>query len=273
MPQIKKVIDQKLLEHKNEIIAIPLSGGMDSNSILFSCVSNGIKCVAFSFRMEANESRDFKTARQNATELGVEFVEVVIPSDLHSIKTDLVNLRDNYSCVKKTDFECSRVMLYLYEEVRKRGIKVIASGLGAGHQYLESKKAVLHYKHRPDTYRMMMKEKIANKNAFQLKQHEILTREHGIKHIMPYATDEMFDTFKGISWEECMKGTFKKPAKRDYKEFLERPNIRVYAPQGYQLGDTGIAKSFEILLKSDWNIRECRTVTAIYNDLVNKKVG
>ncbi|WP_210498297.1 asparagine synthase-related protein [Vibrio crassostreae] len=268
MPQIKKVIDSIVSLEKGTKVAVPLSGGLDSNAILFSCVDLGIDCVAFSFRMDSHESRDFKAARANAKALNVPFVEITIPSSVESIKADLITLQKRLGCKKKTDFECSRVMLYLYEAVNRAGIKTIISGLGAEAVYLETRKAVVHYKHIPDQYRKMMKTRVGEKECLQLKQHEYLTKEYDIRHVMPYVSAEMFDAFEGFSWDECMKGTFKKPAKRDYKDYLSTEGVRVYSPQGYQLGDTGIAASFEQLLDSDWNTRDSKSVTAIYNDLV-----
>lgn len=268
MPQIKRVIDTCLSQLSDKKILIPLSGGLDSNSILFSCAERNLDCVAVSFRMDSHESRDFKTARANANALGVDFHEIVLSSHVEDIKRDLVYAARDLNCKKKTELECIRPMIHLYKVAKELGASVIVSGLGAENVYLETKKAVINYKKTPDLYREMMREKVLLRDSVQLRQHDILCELHNIEHVMPYIVDDMFDTFMGVSWESCMKGTSKRPAKEQYSSFLSREDIKVFAPQGYQLGDTGIGESFKCLLNSDWNIRSVTNVIAIYNDLI-----
>ncbi|MDK9790658.1 asparagine synthase-related protein [Vibrio sp. D431a] len=268
MLNVKLAIEHELKIHKNKKIIVPLSSGMDSNSILFSCYELGLNAVAVSFRMDTHESRDFKVAKNNAKALGIPFEEIILDSNVEAIKGDVVKLVRTLKCRKKTEIECTRPMYHLYKLASEIGGDIIISGLGAEYNYLESKKAVMYYKHRPDEYREMMFEKVKRKECMQIIQHEIMCKHFGIEHTMPYLSDTMFREFRGTPWEASMKGVVKRPVKEGYAHILSMEGIRVYSPQGYQVGDSGIAKSFEQLLDSDWNLRECTHITAVYNDII-----
>lgn len=56
------------------------------------------------------------------------------------------------------------------------------------------------------------------------------------------------------------------PLTMAFPEYMKRVKVGVHA--NLQLGDSLIAKHFELLLGSSWDIRQSKTVRSIYNDLI-----
>ena len=80
--KIARVIRRCLLEqcdgYKRRRIAVALSGGVDSCSVLAALVDQGAKPVCLSYTPDTHESTDFKMARQSAENLGLEFHAVPV---------------------------------------------------------------------------------------------------------------------------------------------------------------------------------------------------
>ena len=64
-PNIKGVIQNCVSSIPGNEVALCLSSGINSNSILFELLEQGKKVTAFTFSMEGIESRDLIHARKN----------------------------------------------------------------------------------------------------------------------------------------------------------------------------------------------------------------
>lgn len=269
MIPIRKTLNEIISEVKTETVYLLLSSGLDSQSLLFSSLEIGKKVVVVSFTREDHDSRDFKKAKSMASHLGLEFLPVYLPHSLEDIKKYSLVLADKYKCKTKSEFECTFPMIFTYSKIKehlncKKG--TIVSGLGADCYYVLSKKGILHFKDDPDTFRLNTYSK---ENYCQKRQHQILKKEHDIEHLIPYLDSRVFDIFKGKSWVECNKPMQKNDVREQYKDDLIKGHY--YLHTNYQLGDSKIAKSFEVLLESDWNTKGWKSVVGIYNSLQNGK--
>ena len=79
----------KLVEQipQNEV-AISLSAGIDSASVLFALLECGKKVIVYSFTLDRKESTDFLCAKQLASTFGLKFVPVILPTDLNVLYND-----------------------------------------------------------------------------------------------------------------------------------------------------------------------------------------
>ena len=145
---INSIIEKEALD---DTVYILLSGGVDSQSVLFSSLELGKKVIVVSFHI------------------------VVLPTDMKTISEKILYLSKTFDCRLKTDFECFYPMLFAYEAIEKHsgGKATIVSGLGADTYYLLSKKASIHYKDRPDEYRDLL---YFNPNYSQRCKHEQLSK-------------------------------------------------------------------------------------------------
>ena len=226
-----------------------LSGGVDSNCILFAALEAGCRPITLSFHMEGIISRDFRAAQAISKEFGLELIEVVLPNSYEKLKSDVHLMADRYKCIQKNEFECSWPMLYSFFHVRNHardnGIKnpVTFTGQGADLMYLSSKKASIHFKDRPDEWRTAGR---ANPHRTQGRILPSMARDAGIRNIKPWDSEEILQAFLGTSWEDVNKPRQKEPSRAAFEDYFKR--VKVFNHQNFQLGDTGIAEHFEKLL-------------------------
>src|SRR5688572_10811276 len=111
-PDVRAVLLAELGRIKAEDVAVLLSGGIDSASVMFALIELGKRVTAYSFMMDGHMSQDFQLARRNARAFGVAFVPVFLPRDLATLKRDLYELTRTGVVSKKTDYECGWPMLH-----------------------------------------------------------------------------------------------------------------------------------------------------------------
>jgi asparagine synthetase B (glutamine-hydrolysing) len=264
---LKDILEAGASKHTDKSVAILLSSGVDSQSVLFSLLNVGITPVVYSFTLDNHESKDFKKASYIADLYNLKFVPILLPTDIDTLKTDLKILK-GYGAKSKTDFECGWPMLYAYKTITEN---VIASGLGADGHFCISKKGMIHYKDRIDEFRNNL---FTNIRYAQQPIHKLLASEYNKECYFPYLSDEVRMHFIGKSWNQINKPMQKQTVRDTYPDdFLKcKPTLHT----NYQKGDSGIDKLFESLIESDWNIgngnRKWKSVVGIYNAIVSGKI-
>ena len=244
---------------KESDVAIALSSGIDSVSVLLSLLECGKKVFVYSFTLDNHESRDYLIAKSLSKKLKLSFTKISLPTNLDVLKIDIKNMAKKYDCRKKTDFECFWPYMYLMKDVEQG---ILASGMAADGYFAISKKGVLHYKDDVQTFR---RNYFSNPNRCQLMQRVRLAEELHLKLFDPYLDKSMYDYLYESSWEECNKPYQKMPIRNafDYEQY-----IKIYPHTNFQLGDSGISKHFELLLNTDWNRHNYKSVTGIFNSVV-----
>lgn len=257
-PDVLKVLMHYARSVPDDTVAVLLSGGIDSSSVLFSLLASGKKVAAYAFMLDGKLSTDFALARRNAATFGCTFTPIFLPTDLLTLKANLLTLK-GIGARKKTDYECGWPMLHAYAQIKER---VVASGMGADGHFCISKKGMLHWRHRIDEFRLAL---YNSKTYAQAPIHAALALRYGKKVLTPYLTPEMRAEFLGTSWMEVNKPKQKQPILSAFPAEFRR--IKVLPHVNLQLGDSGIAEHFTKLLSTDWNLRGYKSVRGIYNSL------
>lgn len=259
-PDVRKVLDDCATAIQSESVAVLLSGGIDSSSIMFAMLEAGKRVTAYTFMLDGVMSTDFQLARRNARVFGCEFVPLFLPKGIEQLKADLLRLRE-LGAKKKTDYECGWPMLYAYAAAREG---VIASGLGADGHFCISKKGMIHWRDRIDDFRRAL---YRSEGYAQKPIHARLAAGLGKAVCAPYLTKQMQEQFLGTTWEQVNKPNQKQPILNAFPEQFAR--MKVMKHVNLQLGDSGIAAHFEKLLTSDWNRAGHKSVVGIYNQITN----
>ena len=239
-------------------VAILLSAGIDSTSLLFALLESGKKVTAYSFMLDGKVSTDFSLARKNAKTFGCEFVPVFLPLDIEVLIEDLRRLKQ-LGAQKKTDFECGWPMLYAYAAVKEY---VVASGMGADGHFCISKKGMLHFRDKIDEFRLNL---YNSRSYAQRPIHEAIAAQLNKRPELPYLSQEMKEQFLGTSWAQVNKPKQKQPIIDAFADSFQR--LKILPHTNLQLGDSGIAQHFESLLKSRLNTEGHKSVVSIYNRL------
>lgn len=250
-----------LLEMVGEIpeneVAVFLSSGMDSRCILFALLEYGKKVHTYSFTLEDRVSKDCRVAEEVSKTYGVEFTKIDLPTDINTLKRDILVLRDKYNCRKKTEYECVWPFLYSYKVVNE---KVVSNGIRADIHFGNFKRARIHYKNDLDGFR---REVFSDVNGGQKLQHAMFAEEYGKILFEPFRDQRMIDHFMGTTFEECNTPHLKQPILDSFPEYFDK--YKVYPHLNFQQGDSGIADHFDKLLKTDWNRHNYTSVTGIFN--------
>ena len=257
-PNIKKVIDDAVSNIEDENVGLAFSGGIDSLSILFSCLEQKKKVMCYSFTLSHHVSTDFSEARKFAKKFGVGFTGIHLPRELNQLKKDLIFLRD-MGARKKVDYTCGYPMLYIYKNMKE---KVLISGLGADGHYCISKKGMIHFKDNIDAFRADL---FKNENYAQKVLNNNIARYYNKQTVIPYLLPEMINEFKGTTWNELNKPRQKYATLMAYKDYFKTIKVRNHT--NLQLGDSKIEENLNKLLDSDWNKHKHKSIVGVFNTL------
>lgn len=260
-------VHDTLIELTNNIqesdIAISLSSGIDSASVLFALLECEKSVTVYSFTLEDRESRDFKEAKLLADKLNLSFVPVLLPTDIQTLKGDCIKLHEKYGCIKKTDYICTWPYLYLTPKVEQR---ILATGMAADGHFVISKKGMIHYKNNVEEFR---RQYFSNPSRCQLPCRTLLAEEYNIKLFEPYLEREMYEYLLHTTWLECNSPKQKMPIRRAFPDMYKEYMSNIYNHTNFQLGDSGISEHFNKLLDTDWNRHNYKSVVGIFN-MINR---
>lgn len=248
---------------KADTVACTISAGVDGISVAFACEELGKKVVAYSFRLDDRMTTDFSAAKARAKVFGWEFREVLLPTDIETLKENLVYLAE-LGCESQTDFECAWPFLHVVETVEEQHIM---TGLGSDQWFGLSRK---------DAVEWVRKGKFTElrDNAWKTRgrHQEIVTDTHArangkVIH-RPYMSKAVYEAIRTATWDQVNRPREKQPILDAFAKKFHRITLRPHT--NFNLGDSGFRAHFDKLLKTDWNTRNLVSVRGIYNDLVKQ---
>tara|TARA_Y100001963_G_scaffold112431_1_gene155653 strand:- start:9332 stop:10150 length:819 start_codon:yes stop_codon:yes gene_type:complete len=247
-------------EHK---VAVLLSGGVDSNSVLFAAMELGLNPVGYSFTIKGHESTDFKLAKATCEEFGIPFTPVYLPTSVSKLKKYL-KYAVSVGAKSKTDFECFWPMREAFLAVKE---PCILSATSADSHFGLSKKAMIHFRDSIPEYQINVFRKPNTGQRILLRAEAVRLGKH---YLSPYDTTRVLSLLHGYTWEELNKPQ-KRPIRDAFPEYFSRIKLKPHT--NLQLGDSGIAKHFEKLLDDRrWNRFGYKSVKGIYNKLVSGEI-
>lgn len=270
LPEIRKLLGAALQQSKKKKCGVLLSAGVDSHSVLHACLDVGIKPIVISFTRDDRESRDFRSAKDAAQRLGLEFVPVVLKSDVDTLKKYVVHAA-KFGVRGKAAFECLYPMFCVARLLKSKGIKLdfLFSGYGADAFFALSKKGCMHYRDRMAEYALESHTRYVKKGS----QLDILKRYFkevaGLNYTSPWCDPSILKAFTStvFSHDDLNKPKQKWPVRRDFKE--EFSKAKIYNHTNYQLGDSGISEMFlQLLEDSDFNSAGFKSTTGVFNAVV-----
>lgn len=255
--------------------AVLLSNGVDSNSLVASLVRNGRKPLVVSFRLNGWESTDWLGAKRVAEKLNLEFIDIQLPTDIETIFKDVKYAIKILHLKKKANIECAVPLKYALDKVFELGIKDVYSGLGADGQYAESRKAHIAVRkdkaeNNAEWLEAFRAKYYSQENPACTKTMRLYFESIGGRLIMPYLNPEFLEVYRGVTHNEMHKPIVKMPIRIAFPEMAEwKPGNR---NTNLQLGDSKIAKNYEQLLNSSYNLHNYKAVIGIYNSIVREEL-
>lgn len=251
----------------DEPVAVLLSGGVDSTSVLLSLLLAGRTPVAYSFVLEGTVSTDFLLARQVARSLGVEFRSVILPRSVDRLVED-VRLLVRGGLRSKADIECAWPRWHALRAVREGHL---ATGDGADGYFGVSRRAVVRWSKDPAPMDPFRDEYLDKPNRAQVGTLRSWAAARSVEVWTPWWARAMRDAYRGTSWRDVNRPREKEPVRRAFSaEFSKLPKLPKHT--NLQLGDSGISAHFEGLLATDLNRRGYRSVVGVYNAVARGEV-
>ena len=270
--KIYQVISDTLFEfymkNKDKTFSITLSGGYDSRFILYLCKSLNIpiKCC-YTFCIENKLSTDLKLAKLVCEEEKVPLKVVTIPRNSSSIVKTMEILAKEYKCVKKTDFECTLPLYYLYKEINE---DVILMGTDSDNYFALGRNYALHFKKFKDGLTRYKEYLWSNPNDGQIQQKAMFDYKYNKQMFDVFNTKSVYDVFKDTSWNELNIPYKKGPL---YIAFKSKYDLIKPYRVSYQCGDSGIRELCEEILMSSKYNRGYKSVVGCYNEIVRSLVN
>lgn len=265
---VRKHLTEHVAKYAKKDCCVMLSSGIDSHSVLFSCLEAGIKPVTTSFTLEDRESRDFVSARYTASKFNLEFRPVILSTDLTRLKKYLLAI-----CVTgvsgKAAYECLWPFIETFRKVEE---DVVFTGYATDLFFALTKKGSMHYRDDVSTYAMERRKAYLNKNS-QMNFLSRYANKLGFEYSVPWFCDGIKDQYlkNKYTYYDVNEPRQKQPIRDQYKEELK--HCKVYNHTNAQLGDSGIALLYKNLLKDEyWNKNKYKSVVGIYNSIARGEI-
>ena len=225
-------------------IAVALSSGVDSTAVMLGLLELGKEVTAYTFHVDGIDSQDFKHAKKNAKEFGVEFVEVILPRKAELKK--IVELIKDYGLRKKTDIECAYPFMFLLPEVIQ---DILITGSCADGHFCLSKKGMINYRGTIEKMKEFRTALFSNPNyaqvqtlgTYALDNFEIIVDN-------PFNKEAIVEYFMPLSWDAVNKPKQKQPILDMFPKEFSR--IKRFNHTNLQCGDSGLRETFEYLLNN-----------------------
>ena len=258
-------------KHRGKKVCVFLSGGVDSQSILFACLIAGIRPVCLTFAKDTHKSTDYCLAIKIAKILGLEIIRVRVPSDVSTLKQTIYRLIRKYRLVKKPDIECLYIIKFAIEAAAEHDCEVVLTGHSADMFYGTSTRAI---KYRDGREAEFIKMLTSDPNLSQFQQLTDMCETLGMIYDPFYHDPKIVKIFENTTFREVAQPGGKCVTKEAFKEDLRQIKGLTRKHQNYQLGDTGFEEMFKQLLDTDWNLGGMRkSAKGIYNDIIAGKIG
>jgi hypothetical protein len=264
---LRQAVLREVEPFRGKDLAVPLSGGVDSTSLLVAAMTVGANVRTYTFCLSGRLSTDASAARRTAKFFGVEHRLVHLPTSIDVLADETVELITKHGITGKAPVECLWGMTRLFREADERHFIV---GIRADSYFGLSKSAALNHKHSPagmHDYRMK-----AISKAGQPAMLANFAESIGKVATCPYhgAHDVLIPAFRNTTWEIINKPRQKEIIRRAFPE-MDRLSLGLHT--NLQLGDSGIQGHFKRLLRSRLNADgRFKTTVALYNAIARGEV-
>lgn len=194
MQKLREIIVNSIKKIKEKDVAVLLSGGLASHSVLYAAIELGKNVHAYTFHLGGIESTDLKKARETCKNNNIPHTAIVLPKEIETLKADTLFLINDIGCRLKTDIECSFPIYHSLKQIKE---KAILSALGDDVYFGLTKRAAIHYSQNLDKmneYRNNRFEKAKN----QLMLMQTIGDIYNKKLYTPYLEKECLNTLSRL---------------------------------------------------------------------------
>jgi asparagine synthetase B (glutamine-hydrolysing) len=241
-------------------VAILFSGGMDSLSLLISCIDLGIKPKLYTFYLDNHISEDIRKSREIAKIFNLKLTEIKIETSKTTLIKDVKYIIKNFKTSRKTAIQCIQPFLYIAPKIEE---KYVLSGLCADDLYGTSR-SVAKLQNDIEKFNELRLKRITDEKSSSYLYIKNIINEKDKIFIAPYKEcKEIYSYMLGLNYKDMNSPKQKQIMYNDYKEILEK--YELYRRNSNLQCDSKIREWHDELLKTEENINNNKSVVAIYN--------
>ncbi len=266
---MRNIINKQLEQYKDKEVALLFSSGMDSLTLLLSCLDVGIRPHLYTVRMEDFVSEDVIKSRRIKDIYNLEYTEVVIPNDIEQLKTDVRYIIEKFKVKKKTQVQCIYPFLYIVNYVKE---DIVLCGVCADTLYGSSRKMSELARKSEEEFAKKRKELHENPDTASYSFTRDIFVENGKIFVAPYKDNrELIDYFYSKTHKELNSPKQKNVAYEEYKkEIVEH---KLYRKKSSMQVDAKIREWHDKLLETDLNVKGWKAIVGIYNHIYKQIFG
>lgn len=268
---LKNILNKYLIEQNinSESTALLFSSGMDSLSILLSCLEVGINPHLYTFYLDNHISEDIKRSREICKKLNLNLTEIKIETQKDKLKDDIEFIIKKFKTKRKTAIQCIHPFLYVIPKIDE---KYVLTGLCADDLY-GTARSVAKFGNDYEKFNEIRYKKLKDKTASSYCYIKKIVEGNEKIFLAPYKEcEELLDYMLGLNYKEMNSPKQKNIMYEDYKDILEKYNL--YRRNSNLQCDSRIREWHDILLNDkEINSNNNKSIVAIYNKIYKEVFG
>lgn len=261
-------------------VAVALSGGVDSCSVLAALVEAGHKPTVISYTPDTHESTDYRMARDTARNLGLPFVPAVVDTSAEALEVDARVLTQR-GFKTKLEVESLTPMLTILRVAAEAGVSGLFTGDQADGFFINNNWMSRNYDRAqgvPGYLRKHVKEDPDSKRIDILRQIywdedrscseaiKSLGKECGLEVVVPYRDWVIATAFEGSHWRDVNEPRLKEPIRLAFEDWFTPARCLVRRqPVNLHRGDSQFAVTMgRVLMAQPHLAGSWKTPTGLY---------
>ena len=259
---MRKIINKQLENYKSKDVGLLFSGGMDSLSLLLSCLDIGIRPNLYTFRLKSYYSEDYLKSVHISRIFNLNLnVTIIDDEDIERLIKDIKYIIKEFKVKKKTQIQCIHPFLHMVNNVSNENI---LSGLCADDLYGSSRKMQELGRLNQNEFDNKRRDLFLNPESSSFKYIKYIFESNNIKFIAPYKDNiNLFNYFINKSFKELHSPKQKMVMYESYKYELEKYDL--YRRNSNLQCNSKLREFHDKLLNTKENTNHNKSVVAIYN--------
>lgn len=256
-----------LLEVSRPCLGWPilLSGGVDSGTLLAAQLALDARPVCYAFRLASYTSTDFRVAQKMTADHGLTLVDVVLDDSLPALERDVLEVMTLLDTSRKAAIQCAQPIMHLCRQLRGNdGSQAI---VGTGAVCLDDKRvALLRHSRGEEAAREYRRAKLDDRYDARCGtgcMHR-MARLMRCELAEPYSDEPLRSYGLSLDMRELNRPRQKGIALRAFPRFWSQGYYRPNSPLQV---NSRVRDWHDLLLQSEWNVRQSTSVVAVYNDI------
>lgn len=271
-----------------ERMAVALSGGVDSCSVLAAQLEQGFRPTVLSYTPDTHESTDFQMAKACAESLGLDFIPVIVDMDLEALERDAREVIA-FGYHTKLEVESMTPMVSILRAAQGAGIQQMFTGDQADGFFINNNWMARNFDRargipgylrtavskdddpwRIDTLRDIYWDE--DRSCSKAIQH-VARDKYDVLVSVPYRDNEIRLAFRGSLWRDVNQPRIKEPIRLAFPEWLDTKIPTRKAPINLHKGDSYFADRMgKTLMEAPHLKGSWRTTTGLYSAIARGEV-